>query len=315
MARLRERLTTAPPRGCARDPVARVRIDPVGRSDDGAPAVRQRREAAVRGAQRVVWPDRSRLARGVLASSAHRRSRRARRRAFRRRTICRRKSRPAVGARRRRRARPRSREANEAYLERFGFIFIVCATGKSAEEMLALLRDRLSNDRATELRIAAEEQAKITALRFARLRARQRYSLRHDQSMRAGCGIVGSCCGGCRSRFASAAAPVIIDRCESETARDRTCNASDCRIEAVNRIRIGAPGGAPQHPATLDAAHRSDVLCIPDDRRRRHQQPFRGMAQRFRRDADVAAASPRRSRAGHRRRRISRAAARWIAAG
>lgn len=56
---------------------------------------------------------------------------------------------------------------NEAYLERFGFIFIVCATGKSAEAMLQLLRDRLSNDRATELRIAAEEQAKITALRLA----------------------------------------------------------------------------------------------------------------------------------------------------
>ena len=58
-------------------------------------------------------------------------------------------------------------EANAIYLERFGFIFIVCATGKSAEEMLQLLRDRLSNDRATELLIAAEEQAKITALRLS----------------------------------------------------------------------------------------------------------------------------------------------------
>jgi 2-oxo-4-hydroxy-4-carboxy-5-ureidoimidazoline decarboxylase len=57
-------------------------------------------------------------------------------------------------------------EANSAYRDRFGFIFIVCATGKSAEEMLRMLRDRLSNDRATELRIAAEEQAKITALRL-----------------------------------------------------------------------------------------------------------------------------------------------------
>ena len=56
--------------------------------------------------------------------------------------------------------------ANQAYLDRFGFIFIVCATGKSAEEMLKLLRDRLGNDRATELRTAAEEQAKITALRL-----------------------------------------------------------------------------------------------------------------------------------------------------
>lgn len=56
--------------------------------------------------------------------------------------------------------------ANDAYLARFGFIFIVCATGKSAEEMLALLRARLPNDRATELHKAAEEQAKITALRL-----------------------------------------------------------------------------------------------------------------------------------------------------
>jgi 2-oxo-4-hydroxy-4-carboxy-5-ureidoimidazoline decarboxylase len=57
-------------------------------------------------------------------------------------------------------------EANAAYLDRFGFIFIVCATGKTVEEMLALLRARLPNNRATELRIAAEEQAKITAIRL-----------------------------------------------------------------------------------------------------------------------------------------------------
>lgn len=57
-------------------------------------------------------------------------------------------------------------DANAAYRERFGFIFIVCATGKSAGEMLQLLRARLPNDRATELRNAAEEQAKITALRL-----------------------------------------------------------------------------------------------------------------------------------------------------
>lgn len=57
-------------------------------------------------------------------------------------------------------------EANQAYLDRFGFIFIVSATGKTAEEMLQLLRDRLPHDRAAELRVAAEEQAKITALRL-----------------------------------------------------------------------------------------------------------------------------------------------------
>lgn len=58
-------------------------------------------------------------------------------------------------------------DANQRYFERFGFIFIVCATGKSADEMLALLRARLPNDRGSELRIAAEEQAKITALRLS----------------------------------------------------------------------------------------------------------------------------------------------------
>jgi 2-oxo-4-hydroxy-4-carboxy-5-ureidoimidazoline decarboxylase len=58
-------------------------------------------------------------------------------------------------------------QANADYFDRFGFIFIVCATGKSAQEMLAMLVSRLLNDRATELRIAAEEQARITALRLS----------------------------------------------------------------------------------------------------------------------------------------------------
>ena len=58
---------------------------------------------------------------------------------------------------------------NRVYREKFGFIFIVCATGKSAGEMLALLRARLPNDRPRELRNAAAEQGKITALRLAKL--------------------------------------------------------------------------------------------------------------------------------------------------
>lgn len=58
------------------------------------------------------------------------------------------------------------REGNRDYLSRFGFIFIVCATGKSAEQMLAALTERLAHDRDTELRIAAAEQAKITRLRL-----------------------------------------------------------------------------------------------------------------------------------------------------
>jgi 2-oxo-4-hydroxy-4-carboxy-5-ureidoimidazoline decarboxylase len=57
-------------------------------------------------------------------------------------------------------------EANDAYERRFGFIFIVCATGRTATEMLGMLRARLGNDQATELRVAAGEQARITELRL-----------------------------------------------------------------------------------------------------------------------------------------------------
>jgi OHCU decarboxylase len=58
---------------------------------------------------------------------------------------------------------------NLAYDKKFGHIYIVCATGKTADEMLALAKARLGNDPATELAVAAEEQAKITDLRLERL--------------------------------------------------------------------------------------------------------------------------------------------------
>ncbi len=60
---------------------------------------------------------------------------------------------------------------NRAYFEKFGYIYIVCATGKSAEEMLAILDQRLQNDPASELPIAAEQQRLITRLRLAKLLA------------------------------------------------------------------------------------------------------------------------------------------------
>lgn len=60
-------------------------------------------------------------------------------------------------------------QGNDDYLEKFGFIFIVCATGKSAEQMLALLRQRLPNERRIELGIAAEEQRKIFHIRLEKL--------------------------------------------------------------------------------------------------------------------------------------------------
>lgn len=57
-------------------------------------------------------------------------------------------------------------EANHEYERRFGRVFIVCATGKSAHEMLDILRRRLRNDDATELNEAVEEQRKITKIRL-----------------------------------------------------------------------------------------------------------------------------------------------------
>ncbi len=60
-------------------------------------------------------------------------------------------------------------EANRLYEEKFGYIFIVCATGKTAEEMLDLCRRRLSNNEDVEIRIAANEQRKITEIRLKKL--------------------------------------------------------------------------------------------------------------------------------------------------
>lgn len=60
-------------------------------------------------------------------------------------------------------------QGNKDYEERFGYIFIVCATGKSADEMLALLTERLSNMQEDEIKVAMLEQAKITRIRLEKL--------------------------------------------------------------------------------------------------------------------------------------------------
>ncbi len=60
-------------------------------------------------------------------------------------------------------------EMNRAYQQKFGWIFVVCATGKSAEEMLELLNARLRNTTSVEIAIAAAEQAKIIQLRLRKL--------------------------------------------------------------------------------------------------------------------------------------------------
>jgi OHCU decarboxylase len=60
-------------------------------------------------------------------------------------------------------------EGNRDYERRFGHIYLVSAAGRTAEELLAILQSRLSNDPTTELRTAAGEQAKITRLRLLKL--------------------------------------------------------------------------------------------------------------------------------------------------
>ncbi|MEV5568882.1 2-oxo-4-hydroxy-4-carboxy-5-ureidoimidazoline decarboxylase [Spirillospora sp. NPDC052269] len=60
-------------------------------------------------------------------------------------------------------------EGNRAYEERFGHVFLICATGKSAEEILADLRVRLGNDSGTERTAVRAELAAITGLRLAKL--------------------------------------------------------------------------------------------------------------------------------------------------
>jgi OHCU decarboxylase len=58
---------------------------------------------------------------------------------------------------------------NEAYEQKFGYIFIICASGKTSGEILIALRERLQHDPETELPIAAAEQGKITELRLKKL--------------------------------------------------------------------------------------------------------------------------------------------------
>jgi 2-oxo-4-hydroxy-4-carboxy-5-ureidoimidazoline decarboxylase len=60
-------------------------------------------------------------------------------------------------------------EGNRAYEERFGHVYLVCATGRSADELLAVLTARLGNPPSTERRIVREELAKINRIRLGRM--------------------------------------------------------------------------------------------------------------------------------------------------
>jgi len=61
------------------------------------------------------------------------------------------------------------KKLNDDYFDKFGFIFIICASGKSADYMLGALRDRIVNDRKTEILNASCQQSKITRLRLEKL--------------------------------------------------------------------------------------------------------------------------------------------------
>ncbi|TDD37683.1 2-oxo-4-hydroxy-4-carboxy-5-ureidoimidazoline decarboxylase [Actinomadura sp. KC06] len=65
-------------------------------------------------------------------------------------------------------------EGNRAYEDRFGHVFLICATGRTAAEMLGDLRDRLGNDAEAERAVVRRELAKIVDLRLTRLAGERR---------------------------------------------------------------------------------------------------------------------------------------------
>lgn len=71
-------------------------------------------------------------------------------------------------------------EGNRAYEARFGHVYLVCASGKDADELLALLRRRLDNDPETERRVLRAELAKINRIRLARLLEDEEAAWRQD---------------------------------------------------------------------------------------------------------------------------------------
>jgi OHCU decarboxylase len=74
--------------------------------------------------------------------------------------------------------RERLAKLNHDYERKFGHVFLICAAGKGADKMLAQLEARMNNDPATELRVAADEQAKITRLRLEKLLSSSRETSR-----------------------------------------------------------------------------------------------------------------------------------------
>ena len=159
------RLDTAGVGRGARAPDHVLRFDALGRSHAGASSVRQPRSALLTAA-REEWNGLGprRLARSLRASPEDWRSRGAARAIPDHVSLSEKEQSGVAGASDA--VLDALAEANRVYEDRFGYIFIVCATGKDAEEMLGALRHRLTNSPDEELRIATAEQAKITALRL-----------------------------------------------------------------------------------------------------------------------------------------------------
>jgi len=122
-------------------------------------------------------------------------------------------------------------EANAAYEARFGHIYLVCATGRTAEELLATCLARLDNAPDVELRVAAEEQRKITHLRLEKLLTPMAKITTHVLDT-------------ARGRPA-AGVPVTLERLDPEPAEiGRGVTDDD------GRLRTLVPDGAPARPGT-----------------------------------------------------------------
>lgn len=129
--------------------------------------------------------------------------------------------------------------ANEAYEARFGHIYLVCATGKSAEELLALCEARLANDPTTELRVAAEEQRKITHLRLEKLLTPMAKITTHVLDTAKG--------------RPAAAVPVTLERLDPEPAViGRGVTDDDGRLRTL--VPDDAPARAGTYRITFDVA-------------------------------------------------------------
>ena len=130
-------------------------------------------------------------------------------------------------------------EANVAYEAKFGRVYLVCATGRSAEEMLGLCLSRMDNDAATELRVAVEEQRKITRIRLEKLLLPLAAITTHVLDTAKGCPAAG--------------VPIVLERLDPEPAEiGRGVTDADGRLRTL--VPDGAAPVAGTYRITFDTA-------------------------------------------------------------